>query len=456
MFRELKNPAFYKKVLPIMLPILVQQLITTGINFFDNIMVGAFAEAQISAVSASNQFYNIFQMMCVGVGSGVTVMSAQFWGRKETDQIKVVAGIGFRFALIVSVVFSVLSIGFPGPVLSIFTKEPAFIEAGIGYLRLLGITFIMYGLSNTASFVLRSTGQVRVPLISSCIAFVLNIFFNWVFIFGKLGAPQMECRGAAVGTIIARSFEFLFIMGYVLFRENIICFRFRHFFASGKEFFGKFMRYSIPVFISDSFLGIGIAAESAVMGHVVLAEGITLLAASSITMSLHNIMNVVIMSLAQSAAVIIGNTIGEGKKDRAFREGVAYIIIAVVCGLLFVLVYYFAKDAYIGIYNVDPVTIAAAQEVFLYLMIMTPFQTLSHVQSKGIMRGGGDTRFIMVADIILLWAVSLPLGSVAAFVWHLSPFWIVLFLKLEYGAKGIIFFIRFLSKKWIREIKARS
>lgn len=456
MFRELKNPVFYKRVLPIMLPILIQQLISSGINFFDNIMVGAFAEAQISAVSASNQFYSIFQMMTIGVGSGVTVMAAQFWGRNETDQIKVVAGIGFRLAFFLSVIFSVICIGFPGFVLSMFTKEPAFIEAGIGYIRLLGTTYVLFGISNTASFMLRSTGQVKIPLISSCIAFFLNIFFNWVFIFGKLGAPRMECRGAAVGTIIARTFEFLFIMGFVLFKEDLICFRFRHFFASGKTLFRKFIQYSIPVIISDTLLGTGIAVTNAIMGHVMLTDGITLLAAASITTSLFSLLNVAMHALSQSAAVIIGNTIGEGDNDRAFREGVAFIIWALIFGGFFILIYLTTKDAYIGIYNVDPITVAASQEIFLYFIIMAPLQTLSHVQSKGIMRGGGDTKFCMFADIVLLWVVSIPLGSLAGSVWHMSPFWIVFLLKVEYPGKSILFFFRFLSKKWIHEIRARG
>ena len=185
-----------------------------------------------------------------------------------------------------------------------------------------------------------------------------------------------------------------------------------------------------------------------------LAEGITLLAASSITMSLHSILNVAMMALSQASAVVIGNTIGEGDRERAFREGLAFIIISLIFGGLFVIVYFAAKDPYLSIYNVDAVTIAASQDVFLYLMIMAPFQTASHVQSKGIMRGGGDTRFIMVADIILLWAVSIPFGALAGFVWHLPVFWIVFFLKLEYGGKSILFFIRFLTRKWIREIRA--
>ena len=211
---ELKSREFYRQTIHLLIPVMLQQLITTGINFLDNIMVGSFGETQIAAAALSNQFYAIFQFVCMGLGSGAIVMSSQFWGSGERDALKKTAAIALRFTVVISGVFMLLSVIWPAGILRIFTGDLAVVEAGKTYLRLLGSTFLFAGISSTATYLLRSTGHVKVPLISSILAFFINLGFNYVFIFGVWFFPRLEIVGAAVGTVIARTFEFLFIFGY--------------------------------------------------------------------------------------------------------------------------------------------------------------------------------------------------------------------------------------------------
>lgn len=447
---ELKNRDFYRRTVHILIPVMLQQLITVGINFCDNIMVGSFGEAQIAGAALANQFYNIFQFVCMGLGSGAVVLSSQFWGRGERDKLKTVAAIALRFTLGIGALFTLVSVLWPQAILRCYTNDAGVVAAGTTYMRLIGCTFLFAGLSSSATYLLRSTGHVKTPLISSVGAFALNLFFNWVFIFGKFGAPRLEIVGAAIGTVIARTFEFCYVFGYFVLRDKNFGFRPRHILLPGGGLTAKYFRYGVPVLISDTLLGIGLSLTSVVIGHV-SAEFV---AANSIVITANQLLTILNTSMAGASGVVIGNTIGEGDTARAYREGVAYIVISVAIGAAVSGVILLFRDAYLGIYTISETTRETAKSLFLFITIMSPVQTLAYVTSKGILRGGGDTRFLMVADIILLWAVSLPLGALAGFVWHMTPFWIYFFLKLEYGTKGLLCTYRFFTKKWIKVIRA--
>ncbi|MBR0106138.1 MAG: MATE family efflux transporter [Lachnospiraceae bacterium] len=451
-FAELKNKAFYAKTVHIMVPVLVQQIISVGIGFFDNVMIGKFGESQIAAAALSNNFFTIFYFITMGLGSGAIVLSSQFWGAGEREKLKNVAAIAMRITLVIGVLFTLVAVIAPGGVLRIFTNIDDVITVGRGYLRIIGITFFMMGLTSSSTYLLRSTGQVRIPLISSIIAFFLNIFFNWIFIFGKFGAPRLEVVGAGVGTLIARAFECAFIFGFFVLRDKNIGFRLKHFFLKDRELTKTYMRYSLPVLISDTLLGIGISLQSVIIGHLNAA----FVAANSITMTINHVVTVLNTAMGAASGVVIGNTVGTGDKDKAFREGTAFIVLAVAIGAAVSVLYLFTSSYYMRIYSISAETLMTAKEIFKALILMSPFQTMAFVTSKGILRGGGDTRFMMVGDIILLWALSLPLGALAGFVWHLPPFWIYFFLTLEYGAKGILCLIRFITKRWIKVIKVTS
>ncbi len=448
---ELKNPGFYRKTVLLMLPVVVQQLITIGINFMDNIMIGGFGETQISAVAFGNQFYNLFQFICMGLGSGAVVMSSQFWGRKELSPMRATAAIALRVTAVICVAFTVVSVLFPRLILRFFTDETQVILAGEQYMRLVGFTFWMAGLSSTGTYLLRSVGQVNIPLIGSAIAFFLNLFFNWVFIFGKFGAPALEIVGAAVGTLIARLFEFCFVFGYFILKDDRFGFRPRHFFLSGGSLRRQYIRYSIPVLVSDTLLGVSLSLVAVIMGH--LGEEIS--AANAMINSLVQVLTVLTMGLAGAATIVIGNTIGEGDIPRAKREGNTYILLAFLFGLAMVPVLMLLENAYLGLYTVTPETREIAHGMLVFNFFMLPIQTVANITSKGILRGGGDTKFLLYADSSLIWFFSLPLGALAGFVWHLSPVWVYFFLRLEYPLKGIVCFIRYCTGKWIKVITTR-
>ena len=441
---------FVKKSLVLMLPVVLQQFISIGINFMDNLMVGSFGETQIAAASFGNQFYALFQFICMGLGSGAIVMSSQFWGRRELEPMRVASAIALRVTLVLCAAFTAFSVSCPQIILRIFTDEAAVVAAGTPYMRLIGMTFLLAGLSSTATYLLRSVGSVKIPLIGSAISFFINIFFNWVFIFGKFGAPALEIVGAAIGTVIARTFEFCFVFGYFIFRDDRFGFRMKHFLLSGKGLRKQYVKYSVPVLISDFLLGLSLSLCSVIYGHV--GEEIT--AANAIVNSMVQVMTMFNVGMSGASAIVIGNTIGEGDTLRARREGNSYVLFAAVIGLIIIPILLLLERPYISLYTIAESTRAITHSMFLINCLMMPFMTIAYITSKGILRGGGDTRFLLVADSSCVWFISLPFGALAGLVWHLSPAWVFFFLRVEFPLKGIVCLIRYLSGKWIQVIRA--
>ncbi len=446
----LRDRGFYKKTLVLMLPVILQQLITIGVNFMDNLMIGGFGEVSIAAAAFSNQAYAFFQFICMGLGSGAVVMSSQFWGRKETAPMRVTAAMALRVTAAICAVFTLFSMVWPELMLRFFTNDEAVILRGAPYMRLIGATFLLSGLSSTATYLMRSVGKVRIPLIGSAVAFFLNIFFNWVFIFGKLGAPRLELLGAAVGTVIARVFEFLFVFGYFAVKEDSFGFRLRHFLLPGGALRRQYVKFSLPVLFSDTLLGLSLTLVSVIYGHI-SAE---ISAANSIAGSLVRLTTVLNSGMSGASAIVIGNTIGEGDRALAKRQGNTYILLSFLFGLVIIPPLLALTEPYMRLYAIQPETAQIARTMLRITFYMLPLQMVAFVISKGILRGGGDTRFLLLADSSCVWFISLPLGALAGFAWHLSPGWVYFLLNVEFPLKGIVCFIRYCTGRWIKEIRA--
>ncbi|MBE6992196.1 MAG: MATE family efflux transporter [Ruminococcaceae bacterium] len=449
---ELRNKSFFTKTFKLMLPVILQQLITVGINFLDNLMIGGFGETQIAAAAFGNQFYSLFQFICMGLGSGAVVMSSQFWGRKELEPMRVTAAIALRVTVAICAAFTLIAVLFPSAIMRCFTNDAAIIAEGTPYMRLIGTTFLLAGLSSTATYLLRSVGTVNISLIGSIVAFLLNLFFNWVFIFGKFGVPRLELVGAAVGTIIARMFEFCFVFGYFVFKDDKFAFRLKHFILSGAGLLKQYVKFSVPVLVSDTLLGLSLSLTSVIVGHV----GENLAAASSIVGSAVQLISVVNVGMSGASAVVIGNTIGEGDIPRAKREGNTYILISILFGLLVIPVLMLLENPYIGMYNITDTTREITHGMLVCTYFMLPIQTMAYVTSKGILRGGGDTKFLLFADSTMVWFVSLPLGALSGLVWNLGPVITYFFLRVEFPLKGLICLARYITGKWVKEISAKT
>lgn len=445
----LGDKAFYRNVVAIALPISMQSLITIGVNMMDTIMLGSLGDTAISASSLANQFINIFQICCMGMGMGASVLTSRFWGMQDKDSLRKSVTIMLRLCFTIGLLFTLATILTPDGLMRIYTSEAPIIEAGVSYFRWSIPCYWLLGFSLTCTIVLRSVGQVRLPLISSIAAFFINIVCNYIFIFGKFGAPRMEVAGAALGTLISRVFEFVFICGYFLFFDKKIGYRVKHIFMKCRDMLGDYLRISIPVLVSDALLAFGNSAVAMVMGRI----GSAFVSANAITTVVQQLSTVFIQGISNASAIITGHTLGEGDTEKAQRQGVTFLGLGTVIGILAGGLIMLISAPVIGCYtNVSAETRQIAEELMLAVGVIVIFQSMNSILTKGVLRGGGDTKFLMAADILFLWVASIPLGALAGLVWHLPAFWIYTFLKIDQFIKAFWCIFRLSSRKWIKKI----
>lgn len=448
-----KDSAFYKRAAVIAIPISLQSVITIGVNLADTVMVGALGENTLSATALANQFVNIFHICCMGIGMGASVLTARFWGMKDIQSLKKTITLMLRLCIgLATIVFMLPTIFAPEFLMKIYTRDAAVIAEGVLYYKWMIPCYLLQGLSLTCTIVLRSVGQVKIPLYSSIGAFFVNIFFNYVFIFGKLGFPEMGIEGAGIGTLISRFFEFAFICGYFFIIDKKICYRIKDITMKCRDLLHDYITISLPVFVSDTLLALGNSAVAMVMGEI----GKQFVSANSITVVTQQLSTVLIQGICHAGCIMTGHTLGEGDKEKAQEQAWTFFSLGVVIGAVAGGIILVISKPVIGMYNITEETRMIAQQLMNSIALIVVFQAVNSILTKGVLRGGGDTKFLMVADILFLWIVSVPFGALAGLVWHLDAFWIYFLLKVDQVIKAVWCVFRLKSGKWIKVISSKE
>lgn len=443
-----RDKSFYKQALAIAIPISIQSMITIGVNLMDNIMVGSLGETVLSGTSLANQYVSIFHICCMGIGMGTSVMTARFWGMRDLEALKKSITLMLRFCIGLAILFTIPAILMSPALMRLYTPDKSVIAQGILYYRWIWPCFILQGMSLTCTIVLRSVGQVKLPLYSSIGAFFVNIFFNYVFIFGKFGMPRMEIQGAAIGTLIARLFEFCIICGYFFLGDKRIGYRIRDIGKRCRELFWEYVNIGVPVFISDALLALGSTVVAMIMGRI----SKEFVSANSITFVTQQLSTVMIQGVCQAGCIVTGHTLGRGDKKKAQEQAWTFLLLGIIIGAVAGVIIMVISETVIGCYNIQEETKAIARQLMAAISIIVVFQSTNSIMMKGVLRGGGDTKFLMVADILFLWVVSVPLGALAGLYWRMSAFWIYFFLKIDQVLKSFWCVFRLKSEKWMKGI----
>ena len=443
-----KEKNFYKLLFSIALPIALQNLINFAVGMLDTLMLGRLGEVQLSAAAIGNNLFFILMILTFGLAGGSNIMISQYWGKEDVKSIHKILSIMYRVCIAMTIVFIFIAIVFPKVFMSIYTTDIKVIEEGVDYLRIVAIGYIFYSLTSCTIMMLRSVKTVKISLLVYSISLVVNGFFNWVFIFGNFGAPALGIKGAAIGTVIARVIEFVIVMIFMASYENKISLRFKHLIKVDKIIFKDFRTNCTPVMFNELLWSTGSTMISIIIGRL----GTEVIAANSINNVAFQFVTVFAFGLSSAASVVIGNTIGEGNEHKAKEYAFTIGVISIAMGIIAAIVIYFIRPIIVDFYNVSELTKFKAMEIMSVTSIIVIFQILGVNLMMGVLRGGGDAKFVLINDLLFMWTVAIPMGFVSAFIFK-WPITVVFFImKSDEILKSLIAVGRVISGKWIRNV----
>lgn len=450
--RIVKEKRFYMNVMAITIPIALQNLITFATSMMDTIMLGRADDTGVflSASSLANQPFFILSLVCFGLAGAATVLSAQYWGKRDTASIRSIISIILKAAFALSLIMELAVLLCPEKVMGLYSNNTEIIEAGVSYLRIIGFAYVLFGLSNTMICCIRSLELVKISVVVNTTSFFINVFLNWVLIFGNLGAPALGIRGAAIATLTARIVEFIITWSYVFFIDKRLAFRPKHLLLVNKVFALDLFKHGLPVFVNEVMWSIGISIQAAILGHISYSAGDPV-AANSIASMVQQLSTVIIFGIANASGIIIGKSIGSGNIKRAETEAVTLKYLSYLVGILACIVILVLRKAVINFYTIPEETKILANQLMITIAFITIFVSISSVTIVGILRGGGDTRFCLVEEVVTLWFLATPLAFLGSLLQLPVPVVLIL-MKIDEPAKSLISLIRLRSGKWIKSL----
>ncbi len=444
----IRDKKFYRAFLALCLPIVLQNIISLSVNLTDNLMLGRYAESALSGVTAVNQIQFIYQNLLMGIGDGLVILSAQYWGRRDTASIRKVAGVSMRTALIaMALLFAAVSL-FPTQVVGLFTGDRAIIAEGVRYLNIVRFTYPFFCVTTILLALLRSTEVVKIAFYLSLSTLCINFCINWVLIYGHFGMPRMGAAGAAVGTLAARMVEFAVVVLYMRKRENNLRVRLRDFLHVDRVIAGDYFRVSIPVILMASLWGVNTAMQTAILGHL----NSSAIAANSMASNLFLLVKTAAVGSAATANVLIGKAIGEGDlrrvNDEAKTMQVMFVCMGICCGI----VLFALTEPVLALYSFSEESRRLARAFLHILCVVMVGMSYQMPTNAGIIRGGGDTRYTMLLDLISIWGIVIPLSFFAAFVLDAPPAAVVWCLNLDQLFKCVPAFLKVNYGSWVKQL----
>ena len=448
MFSIFKDRQFFTLLFTLALPIAAQNLIQFTVSAVDAIMIGSLGEIPLSAVATANNLTFLYMVTAFGLASGCGVLAAQHFGAGNIQKVREIFAFMLKIMLGLTLVFAGLAFFAPGQVIAFVIRDPEVIAVGASYLRILGLGYLFFGFTTAIIGMLRASKIVKVAVVVSLISLVVNVGLNYVLIFGNFGAPALGVQGAAIATVSARILECIILLIYVFRVEKTLAFRPRDLALRSKGIFKSFRRYSAPVFFNELLWAIGNFAIGVIIGRM----GRELVAANSIAHLLAQFVTVMIFGTTAAAATMIGNTVGEGDKEKALRWAKGMLVFSFFLGVFALILVQILRLPLISLYDISDTARMYARQITHVVSVHMVLHSVTLVAILGTLRGGGDTRFALIVDALFIWFFAIPLGAFLGLYLAL-PVWVVyIALRSEDIFKLILVVRRITKGKWIKSV----
>lgn len=442
-----ESKQFYSDILVLLLPIVFQNLINVGVTMTDVVMLGNVNETSLAACSLAGQIQFIMMLVFSGLTAGASVLTAQYWGKKDTRTIEKVMAITMRFSLCIGLFFALLAIFTPEMLIRIYSPENIIIREGSQYLRIVGLSYLFMSVTNIYLYIMRSVEQVLVATIIYSISLLFNIGADWILIFGLFGLSPMGIRGAAMGTLLSRLLELILVFIYARFFNHVIHFRLSDMILSSPLLLKDFLKYSTPTVLNEIVCGVGLSANAAILGHL----GSAAVAANSVAQMCRQLATIVAFGIANVAGVMIGKKIGASEYRLTREYARKFIKLSLLTGGAAAFILVLIRP--VIVHSMKLSSLAGHYLSFMFFVVAY-FSIAKSFNSTMVstFRAGGDTKTGLVMDITMMWGGSILLGFLAAFVFRLDVRIVYVFLLSDEILKVPISVWRYRSGKWLNNV----
>ncbi len=438
---------FLKHIAIIAVPVALQNLLTTTGSMVDTMMLASLGEQTVGAVGLCAQFSSLMFAGYWGFIGGGMMFFSQYWGAKNDEGITRSFGLTLSFMMAVGMLFAFLALGAPGFIMSIYTDKPEIRQIGIRYLRIVGFAYPLQVLAMAMSALLRSIEQVKIPLYGGMASVAANCFFNYVFIFGKFGFPQMGVTGAALGTVLAGIVNLLILLFFVLKKRIPYVLEFSGYFRWNRDFIHQYLEKCFPILCNEILIGVGNMLINIVLGH----QSEKAIAAVAVFRTLEGLVIAFFSGFSNAATVLVGKEVGAGNHDVALwrAKRLVYLcstLIGTACLCLF------------AVHNPLLHAMGLRDESYrigtgmLIIYGVAAVIRMGNWAQNDTYRSAGDAAFGSVLEITFMYALVLPCVYLANYAFH-APFLLVFaFCYVDEPIRYLIMQRHMYSAKWIRPV----
>lgn len=436
---------FMKSLCKIAIPVTLQSMLQASFSIVDQIMIGQLGEINISAVGLCGNYSLIFSVVIGAVSTVAGILIAQFIGAEDAEEAWSSLGISMICGIIISALFLLASGIFPAQILGLYTNDISIIETGSVYFQIVAFSYIPMAISAVVSAWLRCKEHAAIPFLASLGAVATNTGLNYVLIFGKLGFSSMGIKGAAIATLVSQLFNLVFIIiGFIIcnLKDGDKPTWSLHFRKIGIR---DYLVMIMPILVSEFLWSLGQNVESAVYGHL----GTSNLAAYTLTCPIQGLIVGALSGLSAAAGVMIGKRLGKKEYDDAYGES-KKIMYAGLIGAVFVsAMLILMAGVYTGLYRVDYNVKEIGKILLIVFALYAPVKVENMILGGGIIRSGGNTKIIMIIDIVGTWCIGIPLCLLAAYVFRWGIVGVYTLLTTEEIFRLVVSLIIFKKRKWM-------
>lgn len=442
-----KERKFYTNWFSLLLFIALQNLIAYSVNMADNVMLGRYSQTALSGATIVNQIFFVIQFLANALGEGIVVLGAQYWGKKDVVPIRTCIGIALRFGLVAGIGLLAVCMWNPVRIIHLFTLNAAIVTEAVRYLSVLQVSFPIFIVSTILYAGLRTVKIVKIAFWNSILSLLINVVCNYLFIYGHGGCPELGTQGAAIGTVIARVLELGIIVVY-LYREKRLSLFSGGLFDRNFQLQKDYVRVTAPILGAQFLWALTTPIQTAILGHL----SSDAIAANSVATTFYQYLKVIVQAMCSATSVTIGHTVGAGDFSRIRQEGRTLSVIFVLVGMALGGLLFGLRRPLLSFYDLNSQTMILADQLMIVMSVVMVGMSYQMPVNSGIIRGGGDTRYGFLVNLISTWFIVIPLSLAGAFVWKLPVVQVVMLLQSDQIFKGIPAFFWFNSNRWIKKL----